>query len=132
VRTVGADDLRTYTEVEPGGATDIELRSAIARRALADPRCRLLAGRVDGRPGGRAMAVATPPVLGIYNVHTALAARRRGVASALTVAALEFGREAGCSHAFLAATPAGRVVYMGLGFEEVDAYLSLEGPSLRS
>jgi predicted GNAT family acetyltransferase len=43
--------------------------------------------------------------------------RRRGLATALTRAALDYLRGIGCTHALLHASPSGRPVYTGLGFQ---------------
>jgi ribosomal protein S18 acetylase RimI-like enzyme len=45
--------------------------------------------------------------------------RRRGIGSALTSAALEIGRTAGCAFATLNATPDGELLYRQLGFRPV-------------
>jgi ribosomal protein S18 acetylase RimI-like enzyme len=58
-------------------------------------------------------------VAGIYDMGVAAHERRRGVGRALTAAALDLGRAAGCSFATLNATPEGELLYRRLGFRSV-------------
>jgi ribosomal protein S18 acetylase RimI-like enzyme len=58
-------------------------------------------------------------VAGIYDMGVAAHERRRGVGRALTAAALDLGRAAGCSFATLNATPEGEHLYRRLGFRSV-------------
>lgn len=56
---------------------------------------------------------------GIYNMGVADARRRQGIGRALTIAACRAGREAGCTHAVLNATPEGELLYRTVGFESL-------------
>jgi GNAT superfamily N-acetyltransferase len=56
-------------------------------------------------------------VAGISNVATIHEARRRGIAGALMVRALDDARDAGCQIAALTATPEARRLYETLGFD---------------
>jgi ribosomal protein S18 acetylase RimI-like enzyme len=53
----------------------------------------------------------------IWGVYVVPEQRRRGLATALTAAALDYLRGIGCTHALLHASPSGRPVYTGLGFQ---------------
>jgi GNAT superfamily N-acetyltransferase len=56
---------------------------------------------------------------GIYDMGVADDERRRGIGTALTLAALELGRTQGCGIATLNATPEGASLYGTLGFRQV-------------
>jgi ribosomal protein S18 acetylase RimI-like enzyme len=76
----------------------------------------------DNLPVGHAIVNVTtgrPGVAGIYDMGVAPHERRRGIGSALTSAALEIGRNAGCAFATLNATPEGELLYRQLGFRLV-------------
>jgi ribosomal protein S18 acetylase RimI-like enzyme len=87
-------------------ATGRELRCYVARmgrRAVAS-----VVAMVD--PDGA--------VVGLWNLATLPDARRRGAATAITIAALEDARADGCRRAVLASTPAAVSLYRRLGFRE--------------
>jgi ribosomal protein S18 acetylase RimI-like enzyme len=56
--------------------------------------------------------------VGLWNLATLPDARRRGAATAVTIAALEDARADGCRLAVLASTPAALSLYRRLGFED--------------
>jgi N-acetylglutamate synthase len=60
--------------------------------------------------------------VGVFNVATAEAFRRRGFGAAATRAVLREGLERGASVAILQSSPAGHGVYEALGFREVVRY----------
>jgi len=73
------------------------LRPDLASRLItpsfaADPDVQLFVGRLDGKPVGTSIAIRSRDASGIYNVGTLPEARRRGVGSAVTWAAIEAGR----------------------------------------
>ncbi len=53
----------------------------------------------------------------IWGVYVERDQRRQGVARGLTEAATAYLKSIGCTHALLHASPSGRPVYAGLGFE---------------
>jgi len=76
----------------------------------------------DGTPVGHATLNVTTGrlgVAGIYDMGVAQAEQRRGIGRALTLAALELGRQAGCAVATLNATPEGELLYRRLAFRPV-------------
>ena len=95
------------------------------RRRLATERPRrvwhLAAWRAHEPVGHATVNVTTGPLglAGIYDMGVAGDERRRGLGTALTLAALELGRTAGCAIATLNATPEGEVLYRQLGFRFV-------------
>jgi len=78
--------------------------------------------RLDGQPVGTALGVRAGGVLGIFNVATISAARRRGIGRAVTLAALRDGAAAGCRMAVLQASEMGHPVYERLGFRDFATY----------
>lgn len=79
-------------------------------------------GRLDGGPVATAtlmMSAASDGIAGIYNVATEASHRRRGLGSALTVAALEDARRLGLRIGTLQSSAAGHAVYLRLGYRDV-------------
>jgi ribosomal protein S18 acetylase RimI-like enzyme len=79
---------------------------------------RRFVGTVDGRPVGSAGLMVGAGLAGIYNVSTPAEFRGRGIATALTGAALREGRDRGYRFAVLGASEMGYPVYVGMGFTE--------------
>jgi GNAT superfamily N-acetyltransferase len=90
----------------------------------ADPNVRLFTARLDGRPVGTSVAVRTGDVAGVYGVGTLPVARRRGIGSAASWAAVAEGRAWGCDTIALQSTEIGFHVYRSMGFRTVVRYAS--------
>jgi len=86
------------------------------------PEVQAFLGRVDGEPVATSLLFVSGPIAGIYWVSTLPAARRKGYGEALTWAAVEAGRRAGCRLASLQASAMGRPVYARMGFAHVLDY----------
>lgn len=93
-----------------------------ARHLLESEELRFFLARLEGRPVGTSLAVRTGDLGGIYSVGTIEDARRRGVGSAVTWAAVEQIRDWGCAAAVLQSSAMGYPVYRSMGFEEVVRY----------
>lgn len=78
-------------------------------------------GRLKGEPVGRTTLAFAGGVAGIHWVATAPQARRKGVASALVLAALCDAREAGHRFAVLHSTQMALGTYRRIGFQELCA-----------
>lgn len=89
---------------------------------LADSRVQAFVGHLDGQPVGYSLAIASELANGVYNVGTLPEARRRGVATALTWAAVDAGRRAGFEYAVLQSTPMALGLYEAMGFRKVLDY----------
>ncbi len=85
---------------------------------ISPPGARCYLARADGRPAASVMAIHHDGDCGIFWVATLEHAQRRGLATALMVAALRDAREAGCQTTSLQATPQGAPVYARLGYED--------------
>jgi GNAT superfamily N-acetyltransferase len=74
---------------------------------------------LDGMPVGSAGLNRAGSIPGLYNVTTVPGARRRGVATAVTLAALSDAMAGGAATAVLGTTEMGRGIYERLGFRPV-------------
>jgi ribosomal protein S18 acetylase RimI-like enzyme len=82
----------------------------------------LYVGYVDGEPAVTALTYTGQGTVGIYNVATREAWRRRGLGTAITRHAIVDAAATGATVAILQTSPAGRGVYESLGFREVMRY----------
>jgi ribosomal protein S18 acetylase RimI-like enzyme len=84
-----------------------------------DMRCFVARAAGSGRALASAMAMRDGSVVGLWNVATLPEARRRGAATAVTLAALDDARSTGATLAVLASTAEALSLYRRLGFEAV-------------
>jgi GNAT superfamily N-acetyltransferase len=102
-----------------------EISLLLARTALeaqgddADDRLVDLLVVEAGRPAACASLVVDDGVAGIYNVAVRPEAQRRGLGTAVTVAALEAGVERGATDSILHASAAGHGAYLKLGYARI-------------
>lgn len=82
----------------------------------------MMLGFLDGRPAGTSLVIRTGESAGIYGVNTAEWARRRGVGTAVTWAAVTVARDWDCRAVVLQASAMGFPVYRAMGFESVVEY----------
>lgn len=92
-----------------------------------DPDVRIFTAYLDGWPMGHAIAIRTGASSGVYAVGTRTEARRRGVGTAATWAAVDAGREWGCPLVVLQSSEMGRPVYAAMGFTVIDRLILLRG-----
>jgi GNAT superfamily N-acetyltransferase len=88
----------------------------------ADPDVQLFTARLDGRPVGTSMAIRTGEVAGVYAVGTLPGARRRGVATAASWAAVVAGAAWGCDTIVLQSSEMAFSLYSAMGFRTVVSY----------
>lgn len=82
-----------------------------------------LAGRFDdGRIAGTSVVWLSHGLLTLFFVGTQPALRRRGVGSAMTMAAIELARERGIRTAALTSSAAGQALYRRIGFRTVGSF----------
>jgi ribosomal protein S18 acetylase RimI-like enzyme len=106
-----------------------ELAEAVFSSGFAhDPDIRLFIGRLDGRRAVYSAAIRSGDVSGVYNVGVAPAARRRGVGTALTRAAVDAGRTWGCETVVLQSTEMALSMYEAMGFRTVVDYVVFREP----
>jgi GNAT superfamily N-acetyltransferase len=104
--------------VGPAVAGALAAGFARRRRVGANPIVDLVGLRA-GVPVGVASMLPAAGIAGIYSVATVPGARRQGIGSALTLAALRRGRDMGYRIGALWASRLGQGLYRRLGFEEV-------------
>lgn len=75
-------------------------------------------GRLDGAPVATATLLPAGGIAGIHDVSTVPAARRRGIGTAMTLAALREARRLGYAIAFLQPSAMGRPLYERIGFRQ--------------
>lgn len=125
------EELRDYARVvaanwDPPDRWVMQVFEEAARLLLRPegPSC-CFVGYLDGEPVAASECFFSGGVAGIYNVVTLRHARRRGIGTAMTVAALDFARARGYAAAVLQASGEGERVYARLGFSicgEFDEY----------
>ncbi len=109
--------------VHPAHGDNEEWRSLVAARETAAGRrpksYRLYLAFLGSKPVGASSVFITSGkhgVAGIFDVGVVPEERNRGIGTAVTLAACEAARDAGCRFAVLNATPLGEPVYRRLGF----------------
>lgn len=110
------DSLRTFARVlgDPVGVAFYEQTGPAL--LAADSPIRLYLGLLDGVPAATSELTLGGGIAGIYNVSTRPEFRRRGIGTAMTLAALNAARAEGMAYAALQASPEGQGLYARLGF----------------
>jgi predicted GNAT family acetyltransferase len=103
-------------------------RALVSLTLLGVPAVALYAGYTDGRPVSAGLGVRSGDTIGIYNIATIPACRRRGYGAAMTSRIAADGAAAGCDLAILQASEMGRPVYERLGYETVVEYCAWVEP----
>jgi GNAT superfamily N-acetyltransferase len=94
----------------------------------ADEDVRLFIARLDGHVVGTSIAIRTADAAGVYAVRTLPDARRRGVGTALTWAAVAASLAWGCDTVVLQASDMGYSIYVAMGFRTVSRYATFRQP----
>lgn len=84
---------------------------------------------LDGEPAAIAMTMVSHGVAGIYWVGSLERARGKGIGRAVTVAATNAGFDLGADVASLQASPMGKSIYLGLGYETAFEYQMWMSPT---
>ncbi len=105
-----------------GGMSEDVARHLFADSFAADPDVQLVIANLDDRAVGNSLAIRTGEVSGVYAVGTLPDARRRGVGTAATWAAVEAGRSWGCETIVLQSSEMGFRMYLDMGFRTVVRY----------
>ena len=116
----GSDDFLAVL-VEAGLERDLALRLFLHGFA-SDPAVALFLARIDGDPVGVSLAISSDSASGVYNVVTLERARRRGVGTALTWAAVAAGTAWGRDTIVLQSSPMAESMYRAMGFRLVAPY----------
>jgi GNAT superfamily N-acetyltransferase len=120
---VGADGFDEFVGVlvDAGLERDLALR-LFPSGFVADPTVALFVGRLDGEVVGTSLAIRSDTACGVYNVVTLERARRRGVGTALTWAAVAAGRAWGHDTIVLQSSAMAVSMYRAMGFRLVAPY----------
>jgi N-acetylglutamate synthase len=111
-----------------GAAPDL-LAGLITPAVLNAPQVRGYVGEVGGEAVVTAMSVTLEDAVGVFNVATLPAYRRRGYGAAATARAINDGLQAGASWGWLQSTEAGYGVYQSLGFTTLESWPCWVTPS---
>jgi ribosomal protein S18 acetylase RimI-like enzyme len=102
--------------------------SLFPRSLFGDGDVQPFVGLLDGCPVGFSLAIASTRAAGVYNVATLQAARRRGVGTALTWAAVAAGRRLGLDCAVLQSSEMAVSMYETMGFRTRVPYAVFRQP----
>lgn len=113
---------------------DLGLDRELAERVyspgfVTDDDVQLFTASLEGRDVGTSIAIRSGNAGGVYNVGVLEEARRRGVGTALTWAAVGASRAWGCDVAVLQASEMAFALYEAMGFRTVVAYAVFQEPS---
>lgn len=119
-----AAQARWLQAMTRGFGMGADVQGAMSRLAAAvgygpDRPWRRFVGSIDGLVVGSAGVMVAAGLAGVYNVATPPDMRGRGIATAMTAAALREGLERGYRFATLGASRLGYPVYRRMGFEDV-------------
>lgn len=110
------------------GVSEATVEKLFGRSFRTDPDVRMFCGRLHGEPVGTSLAIRTGDVAGVYAVGTAKSARKRGVGTATTWAAVDAARTWGCRAVVLQSSIMGLSIYRAMGFGVVARYATFRPP----
>jgi ribosomal protein S18 acetylase RimI-like enzyme len=113
--------------VADGGTRDLAER-LFSDRFLVDADVTPFVGYLEGRPVGYSLALRSAGTIGVYNVGTLPEARRRGVGTALTWAAVDVARRVGLDCAVLQSSEMAVGMYEAMGFRTLVRYVDFRAP----
>ena len=108
-----------------GGVDEEFVRHLWSPPMASDPDVRMFTAYLDGKPMGNSIAIRSGKTSGVYGVGTRPEARRRGVGTAATWAAVDAGRQWGCPLVVLQSSDIGFGVYRAMGFSVIDRLVML-------
>jgi GNAT superfamily N-acetyltransferase len=89
---------------------------------LSHPGVQCYVGTIEGEPVTTGLGFRSGAYVGIFNIATLPAFRRRGYGAAITARAASDGLASGATWAWLQSSPAGYSVYERLGFRSVEVW----------
>ena len=105
------------------------LRSIITPAMAVRPDVAVYVGYTDGEAVTTGLGVRTGRTIGVYNISTTPAARRRGYGAAITIRIAVDAAAVGCDVAILQATDMGYPIYERLGYRTVVRYMGYVDPA---
>ncbi len=129
IEEVSGDDTACLREVyAKTGMVDGALENLFGPSFRNDPSVRMFCARLDGDPVGTSLAIRTERVTGVYAVGTAKTARKRGVGTAATWAAIGAAKAWGSDVVVLQSSHMGLSIYRAMGFRVVAPYITFLRP----
>jgi ribosomal protein S18 acetylase RimI-like enzyme len=124
IRQLRSDEAGVHARVAAAGfeAPRELFRQLITPGLLRLPGARCYLGEVGGRPVTTGIGVTFGDFVGIFNIATPPAQRRRGFGAAVTARAVTDGFAAGAAWSWLQSSPSGHGVYERLGFQTVECW----------
>jgi GNAT superfamily N-acetyltransferase len=124
IRQLHPEEAELHARVAAAGfeAPPELIRQLVTPDVLGLPEVRCYVGEADGRLVTTGIGVTLGACVGIFNVATPPAARRRGYGAAVTARAVADGLAAGATWSWLQSTPPGYPVYEQLGFRAVESW----------
>lgn len=119
-----ADGVEEHIQTAAAGFDMPEsiLRGVMNLAMARHPAVAVYVGYFGEAPVATGLGVRTGPTIGVYNVSTVPAARRRGFGAAMTARIAVDGAAAGCEVAILQSSDMGYSVYERLGYRTVVKY----------
>jgi GNAT superfamily N-acetyltransferase len=105
------------------------LRGVMTPAMAGHPGVAVYVGYTDGEPVATGLGVRTGRTIGVYNIATIPAARRRGYGAAMSRRIAVDGAAAGCDVAVLQASDMGYPIYERLGYRTVVRYMGYVEPA---
>jgi N-acetylglutamate synthase len=126
IRQLHPQEARLHAGVAAAGfeAPEEPFRQLVTPEVLRLPGVRCYLGEVSGRPVTTGMGVTLAAFVGIFNIATPPADRRRGYGAAVTARAVTDGLAAGARWSWLQSSAAGYPVYERLGFRTIESWQS--------
>jgi hypothetical protein len=124
IRQLNPGEAQRHVQVAAAGFETNEqpFRQLVTPGVLGLPGVRCYLGEVGGHPVTTAIGVTLGAFVGIFNVATPPAQRRRGYGAAVTARAVTDGLAAGAAWSWLQSSPPGRRVYERLGFQTIESW----------
>ena len=105
------------------------LRAVMPMSLIERPEVATYVGYRDGEPATTGLGLRTGRTIGVYNITTLAAARKRGYGAAMTRRIAADGAAAGCDVAILQTSEMGRPIYARLGYRTVVEYMGYVDPA---
>ena len=104
------------------------VRAILPDHLVGSPGAAFYVGYSDGEPVTSGLGLVTGRTVGVYNIATVEAVRRRGLGAAMTERIAVDRAAAGCDTAILQASDMGRPIYERLGYRTVVEYVGFIDP----
>jgi len=124
IRELAPEDAALHAGVAAAGfeAPEAHFRELVPPGVLGAPGVRCYVGEVDGEAVCTGIGVTVGGEVGIFNIATPAAHRRRGYGAAVSARAIDDGLAHGAGWAWLQSSPDGYGVYEQLGFRTVERW----------